>query len=175
MRYINHLRVVMLMMILLLIWMKKGGLLWVVGSRVTRRVIVVHYRLRRQLIGGRRKHARVGRVYQGVTSKQGAREYRAHFHQIKKGVSMRSWKWSVKRYGTETLVILIHLCILVVCTFNSDLVIGRRGKHLLNKKVVLHEDLLRLLHLWIDLDRRYIIWRRRAALRLWLAVACRLL
>jgi DNA-binding response OmpR family regulator len=40
------------------------------------------------------------------------------------------------------------------------------AQHLLNKKVVLHEYLLRLLHLGVDLNRRYIVWGRRATLRL---------
>jgi len=45
----------------------------------------------------------------------------------------------------------------------------------LNEKVVLHEHLLRLLHLGVDLNRRYIVWGRWASLRLWLAVTCRFL
>ena len=167
MRDINHLGIMVLILRL-----EKWWLLWIVGSRVPRRIVVMQKGLGRHLASGCGKHARISRIDQRVPSKQGAREYWTHFHQIKKGVSVSAWKWSVKRYWRETLIKLIDWHFLIVSALDPNLVIWRWGKHLLYKKVVLQKHLLRLLHLWIDLDWGNIMRRWRLTLWLRLAVTC---
>jgi len=79
-----------------------------------------------------------------------------------------SRKRGVELYGTETLIKFVNWRI----TFHPHLIIRWRSKHLLDEKVVLHENLLRLLHLRIDLHTLYVMRGWRSTLGLRFTITC---